>query len=63
MNKEDKEELSNEIDKGIDEYCDKLETMIEQEDDLMKRDLLQEEYKKVCNGRQRKNTLRKNTPH
>lgn len=62
MNKEDKEELSNNIDDGVDKeinkkkYCKKLKEMMDIEEDSIKKGLLREEYKTVCNGIQEKNT-------
>lgn len=62
MNKEDKEELSNKIDDGVNkvinkkEYCAKLKAMKDLEEDSIKKGLLEEEYKTVCNGMQEKNT-------
>lgn len=66
MNKEDKEELSNNIDKYIDrkEYCAKLKAMKDLEEDSIKKGLLEEEYDSVCNGMDLCNEIqRKNTPH
>lgn len=62
MNKEDKEDLSNKIDDGVNkvinkkEYCAKLKVMKDLEEDSIKKGLLEEEYKTVCNGMQEKNT-------